>query len=67
MTFEVSPQLENRLRDIAGRQGRDLDAVVDEALRRYIIEASIGDLSPAEVAATQEKLARELNVEPWSS
>lgn len=66
MTINLSGQLEHRLRDLASQQGRDLRAVVEDALRRYLEDAAITDLTPAEVAATQEELLGELNVTPWT-
>jgi predicted transcriptional regulator len=60
MTIDVSDKLESRLRDLAERQGRDLSTVVEDALHRYLDDAAITDLTPAEVAATQEKLLGEL-------
>ena len=67
MTINLSGQLEHRLRDLASQQGRDLRAVVEDALRRYLGDAAITDLTPAEVAATQEELLGELDVTPWST
>ncbi len=67
MTINLSGQLEDRLRDLANQQGRDLRAVVEDALRRYLEDAAITDLTPAEVAATQEQLLSELDVKPWTT
>lgn len=67
MTISLSGQLEDRLRDLANQQGRDLRAVVEDALRRYLEDAAITDLTPAEVAATQEQMLGELDVTPWST
>jgi len=64
MTINVSGALERRLRDLASRQGRDLRAVVEDAIRRYLEDAGITDLTPAEVAATQEELLGELDITP---
>lgn len=67
MTVDVSGQLEQLVRALARQQGRDLRAVVEEALRRYLEDAAITDLTPAEVAATQEQLLGELNLPPWTT
>ncbi len=67
MTISLSGQLEERLRDLANHQGRDLRAVVEDALRRYLEDAAITDLTRAEVAATQEQMLAELDVTPWST
>ena len=67
MTIDLSERLTARLRDLAGQRGRDLDALVEEAVRRYLDDAAITDVQPADVAATQEKLAPELtDVRPWN-
>ena len=66
MTIDVSEQIADRLRQLATERGEDLNSLVDEALRRYLDDASITDLEPADVAATQEKLIGELgNLPLW--
>ncbi len=65
MTIDLSRQLEDRLRHLALEQGRDLSAIIEDVLRRYLDDAAITDVTPAELAATQEKLVAELNWEPW--
>ena len=66
MTIDVSEQLAVRLRQLARQQGQDLNSLVEEALRRYLDDASITDLEPADVAATQENLVSELGkLSPW--
>ena len=68
MTIELPESLEHRLRDLANSQGRDLRAVVEDALDRYLVDAAITDLGPAEVAATQEQLLEELTeLPPWTA
>jgi len=60
--------LERRLRDLASQQGCDLDTLIESAQRRYLDDAAITDLTPAEVAAAQEKLLGELtDLQPWNS
>lgn len=55
--FETSPT----------KRGRDLDTLVEEAVRRYLEVAAITGVQPADVAATQEKLAGEVtNLTPWT-
>ena len=48
MTIDVSEQLADRLRQLAKEKGEDLNSIVDEALRRYLDDASITDLEPAD-------------------
>lgn len=67
MTIDLSEQLAARLRHLADQQGRDLPTLVEEAVRRYLEDAAITDVQPADVAATQEKLAGELtDLPPWT-
>lgn len=67
MTIDVSEQLEERLRRLAEQQGKALKTIIEEAIRQYLDAAAITDLQPADIAATQEKLARELtSLAPWS-
>lgn len=67
MTFVIPSVLEKELRDLASREGQNIDALIEQALRRYLDDAAITDLSPAEVAATQEELLKEMvGLEPWT-
>lgn len=66
MTIDLSEQLAARLRTLADQQGRDLETLVEEAIRRYLDAAAITDVEPSDVAATQEILAGELtDLTPW--
>lgn len=66
MAIDVPESLEYRLRALASRQGRELREVVEDALDRYLVDAAITDLTPAEVATTQERLLGELtSLPPW--
>lgn len=56
MTVHISNELEEALRQIAAAQGRQADAVVADAVRDYLVAASITDVTPAELAETQMKL-----------
>lgn len=67
MSIDVSEQLEGRLRQLARQQGRALETIIEEAIRQYLDAVAITDLQPADIAATQEKLAGELtNLPAWS-
>ncbi len=68
MTIDLSNQLAERLNRLAAQQGRDPETLVEEAVRRYIEDAAITDLQPADIGRTQEQLTGELtNLPPWSS
>ncbi len=60
MTIEISAYIEESLRDLADRQGRDMHDLVEEALRDYVEAAHITDPTSAEVAETQLALLGEL-------
>ena len=67
MTIELIGNMEEQLRDLAVRQGRDIGALVEEAVREYIVTASISDLDGSEVAETQTALLDELREIPgWT-
>ncbi len=61
MLIELAGNVEGQLRDLASRQGRAVDALVEEALREYLLVAAITDVEASEVAKTQEALASELH------
>jgi predicted transcriptional regulator len=60
MTIELQGSIEEQLRDLATRQGRQLGVLVEEAIREYLEAASITDLDASEVAEAQVTLAAEL-------
>jgi hypothetical protein len=67
MTIELIGNVEEQLRDLAVRQGRDIGALVEEAVQEYIVTASITDLDDSEVADTQTELLDELRGIPgWT-
>jgi len=61
MTVELSRKVEEQLRGLAASQGREVDALVEEALLEYLEAAAITDLDEAEVAETQVALVGELS------
>lgn len=64
MTIEVPDAIEQRLRDLASKQGRDLELVVEEALREYLDAAAITDVGASEIVQTQSELVRDLPLDP---
>lgn len=68
MTIDLSSQLAKRLSRLAEQQGRTPETLLEEAVRRYVEDAAITDLQPADIGKTQEQLTGELtNLPPWSS
>ncbi len=67
MTIYLSDQLVSRLEELAKKEGRGIDGLVEEAVRRYVEAAAITDVSPEGIAETQEKLASEFTDSPWNS
>lgn len=66
MTLDLPPTLEDHLRRLAQRQGRDVKAVVEDAVVRYLASTSITDLTAGELGDLQMRLAsEETAVEPW--
>ena len=58
--IDLSTPLEEELRRLAGLSGKDVEALVEEAVRQYLDAAAITDVSSDEVAATQTSLLSEL-------
>lgn len=61
MTIHVPDQFHARNHKLAEKQGRGVDEIVEEAIREYLDVPAITDLSPADVAPTQEKLLGQLD------
>jgi predicted transcriptional regulator len=60
MIIEVPVGVEERLRSLAASQGRDVGALLEEAVRQYLEAAAITDVDAGEVAETQDALLAEL-------
>jgi len=60
MTIELPASVEKELRSLAVTQSRDIDELVEEAVRQYLEAAAITDLDGAEIAEAQVTLAGEL-------
>ena len=58
--------VEEQLRNLDAKQGRDVRTLVEEAVRQYLESASVTDLDTAQVAETQATLLGELpHVSDW--
>lgn len=67
MTIELTGRVEEQLRDLAGKQGRDINKLVEEAVQDYLDATAITDLDSSEVAETQVALLSELREIPgWN-
>jgi predicted transcriptional regulator len=60
MTVELPRALEEELRALAVRQGRDVVRLIEDAVRDYLEAAAITDVDEAAVAEVQAKLVGEL-------
>jgi predicted transcriptional regulator len=60
MTVELPRSIEEELKTLAARQGRDIVRLVEDAVRDYLEAAAITDVDAAEVAEVQAKLVGEL-------
>jgi predicted transcriptional regulator len=68
MSIELSSNVEEQLRGLAMKQGRDVRTLVEEAVRQYLESAAITDLEASEVAETQTKLLGELSdISEWQA
>jgi predicted transcriptional regulator len=60
VTIELPGNIEEQLRNLAAKQGRDVRAVVEEAVLQYLDSLAITDLDTTQVAETQQALIGEL-------
>jgi predicted DNA-binding protein len=60
VSIELPGTVEEQLRNLAARQGRDVAALVEDAVRQYLEAAAITDLEASEVAEAQAALLGEL-------
>ncbi len=66
MTIQLQPELENEVRRLADERGRDVQAIVSEAVRQYIEAAAITDVTPEQVGQMQEAIVPEMSdIEGW--
>ena len=64
MTIELPPAVEAELRTLAEKQGRDVLAVIEDAVQQYLESTAITDLDLNDVAATQLAVVAELSELP---
>lgn len=64
MSIELSPSMEEELRDLAAKRGREVRVLAEEAIRTYLEAAAVTDLDPEQVAEAQLALIGELGALP---
>jgi predicted DNA-binding protein len=68
VSIELSGTVEEQLRNLATRQGRDVAALVEDAVRLYLEAVAINDLELSDVAEAQAALLGELpGVSAWKA
>jgi len=68
VSIELPGTVEEQLRNLAAKQGRDVRTLVEEAIRQYLDLAAITDLDAAQVAEAQVALLDELPaVSDWKA
>lgn len=60
MSIELPGSIEEELRALAKQQGRDVCALVEEAVRQYLEALAITDLDSEDIAEAQAALLGEL-------
>ncbi len=68
MNIDLPSGVEDELRSLAEKQGRDVRALAEEAIRHYLVSAAITDIDADDVAETQTALVGELpNLMAWEA
>ena len=68
MTIELPSTVEEQLRNLAAKEGRDVRALIEDAVRQYLESAAITDLDATQVAEAQAAMLGELpDVSDWKA
>jgi len=68
VTIEFPSNIEEQLRNLAAKQGRDVRTIVEEAVHQYLVTLAITDLDATQVAETQAALLGELpKISKWKA
>lgn len=68
MSIDLPGSVEEQLRTLAAKQGRDVRALVEEAIRQYLEAIAITDVDANEVAEAQAALLGELpHISDWKA
>jgi predicted transcriptional regulator len=65
MALALSPTLVQRLQELAHARGVDAQRLLDDAVQQFVEAATITDLTPDEVARTQEAMLGEIGFADW--
>ena len=65
MAPALSSYLLERLQELARQRGVDVQRLLDEAVLQFVESASITDLTPDDVARTQEAMLGEIEIGDW--
>ena len=64
MSIDLPGSVEEQLRTLAAKQGRDVRALVEEAIRQYLDATAITDVHANDIAEAQTTLLPELTALP---
>jgi predicted DNA-binding protein len=68
VSIDLPGSVEEQLRNLAVKQGRDVRTLVEEAIRQYLEAAAITDLDATQVGEAQMRLLDELPaVSDWKA
>jgi predicted transcriptional regulator len=68
VSIELPGSVEEQLRVLATRQGRDVHVLVEEAIRQYLEAAAITDVDANDIAEAQAALLGELpHIPDWKT
>jgi predicted transcriptional regulator len=68
VSIDLPGSVEEQLRTLAAKQGRDVRALVEEAIRQYLEATAITDVDADAVAETQAALLGELpRIPDWKA
>lgn len=68
MSIDLPGSVEEQLRILAAKQGRDVPTLVEEAIRQYLEATAITDVESNELADTQAALLAELpHISDWKA
>jgi predicted transcriptional regulator len=65
MALALSPTLVQRLQELARARGVDAQRLLDDAVQQFVEAATITDLTPGEIARSQEAMLGEIGLGDW--
>ncbi len=68
MSIQLPQRVEEQIRELAKKQGRDVRVLVEEAVRLYLEAVAISDLDDEDIAEAQTALLSELpEIPDWKA